>query len=111
MATTALSASPAALAELSRLRERHGPLMLFLSSGCCEGSSPICLAEGELPVGAGDLLLGRVDDTPFYIDADQYERWRRPDFVLDLRPGAPDTLSLEGLDDMHFVARTPKESS
>lgn len=107
MKTPAVSGSPAALAELARLRERHGPLMLFLSAGCCEGSSPICLAEGELPVGAGDLLLGRVGDTPFYIDVDQYERWRRPDFVLDLQPGGSDTLSLEGLDDVHFVTRTP----
>lgn len=104
MQTTGLSASDAARAELARLRERHGPLMLFLSAGCCDGSSPICLAEGELPVGAGDLLLGRVDGTPFYIDAEQYERWRRPGFMLDVRRGATDTISLEGLDDVHFVA-------
>jgi uncharacterized protein (DUF779 family) len=102
-----LSATDAALAELASLRERHGPLMLFQSGGCCDGSSPLCLHEGELLLGANDLLLGEIDGTSFYIDADQYARWKRPTFLLDLVPGASDTLSLEGLDNAHFVVRTP----
>jgi hypothetical protein len=101
-----LSATEAALGELARLRERHGALMLFQSGGCCEGSSPLCLHEGELLVGANDLLLGAIAGTPFYVDADQYDRWRRPVFMLDVLPGAADTFSLEGVDGVHFVTRT-----
>jgi uncharacterized protein (DUF779 family) len=103
----ALSATDAALAELARLRERHGPLMLFQSGGCCDGSSPLCLHEGELLLGPGDLSLGEVAGVPFYVDAELYERWRRPAFVLDLADGAGDTFSLEGVDGVHFVSRTP----
>lgn len=102
----ALSATDAALAELARLRERHGPLVLFQSGGCCEGSSPLCLLGGELLVGPNDLLLGEVGGVPFYIDAEQFARWRSPAFVLDLTAGGSDTLSLEGLDDVHFVTRS-----
>ena len=102
-----ITATDAALAELASLRERHGPLMLFQSGGCCEGSSPLCLPRGELLLGPHDLLLGEVGGASFYIDADQYERWNRPDFVVDLAPGAADTLSLEGPDDVHFISRTP----
>ncbi len=102
----AISATQAALAELTRLRERHGPLMLFQSGGCCEGSSPLCLREGELLVGPGDLLLGEVGGVPFYIDAEQYRRWNAPSFLLDLVPGESDTFSLENADDVHFVTRT-----
>ena len=94
-----VSLTEAALAELERLRERHGPLMLFQSGGCCDGGSPLCLPEGELLLGPGDL--------PFYVDADQYERWRRPSFVLDVGTGAGDTFSLEGADGVRFVSRTP----
>ncbi|HEY5059815.1 MAG TPA: DUF779 domain-containing protein [Gaiellaceae bacterium] len=101
-----LTATDAALAELARLRERHGPLMLFQSGGCCEGSSPLCLPRGELLLGPNDHLLGEVDGTPFYIDADHYERWNEPVFVVDLSPGASDTMSLEGPDGVHFVTRT-----
>jgi len=101
-----LSATEPALAELASLRERYGPLMLFLSGGCCEGSSPLCLREGELRLGIGDRLLGEIDGTALHIDADQYRRWNEPSFQLDLSPGASDTFSLEGVDGVHFVART-----
>jgi uncharacterized protein (DUF779 family) len=77
--------------------------MLFQSGGCCDGSSPLCLHEGELAVGPNDLLLGRVDGVPFYIDAEQYERWKRPRFQLDLLPGCVDSFSLETADRVHFV--------
>ncbi|MFN8224429.1 MAG: DUF779 domain-containing protein [Gaiellales bacterium] len=41
--TTGIVATEAALAELGRLAARHGPLLLIVSGGCCDGSSPICL--------------------------------------------------------------------
>jgi len=107
MPDEAVSATEAALDELSRLRERFGPLMLFQSGGCCDGSSPLCLHEGELLVGANDLRLGEVGGVPFYVDAEQYERWNRPGFVLDVAPGAGDAFSLEGLDGLHFVSLAP----
>ncbi len=99
-------ATDAALAELRRLKTEHGPLMLFQSGGCCDGSLPICLPDGELDVGPNDLLLGRVDGCPVYVDADQYERWNRPAFVLDVAQGTPEGFSLGGAA-VHFVTRTP----
>ena len=101
-----ITATPAALEELARLRERHGPLLLFLSGGCCEGSSPLCLEQGELLLGPGDRLLGAVGGVPFYIDADQDDRWNEPTFLLDLVPGESDTFSLENADRAHFAVRS-----
>jgi uncharacterized protein (DUF779 family) len=99
-------ATDAAIAELGRLRAEHGPLMLFQSGGCCDGSSPICLADGELLLGPNDLRLGEVGGAPFYIDADQYERWNQPQFLLDVSSGAAEGFSLEGLEGIHFVVRS-----
>jgi uncharacterized protein (DUF779 family) len=101
-----ISATDAALAELARLRERHGPLILYQSGGCCDGSSPLCLHEGELLLGPDDLRLGELDGTPFYIDGEQYARWNRPSFELDLTTGTTDSFSLEAADDVHFVTRS-----
>jgi uncharacterized protein (DUF779 family) len=102
-----ITATSAALAELARLRERFGPLTLLQSGGCCDGSSPLCVREGELLVGApNDAYLGQVGEASFWMDSEQWERWRRPALVLDVAPGAPSNLSLEGIDDVHFVART-----
>jgi uncharacterized protein len=103
----AVTATPAALEVISRLEAAHGPLVFHQSGGCCDGTSPMCLREGELPPGPGDVHLGDVGDAPFYIDADQYERWGRPEFVIDVAPGAADSFSLEGSVRIHFVTRTP----
>ncbi len=98
-----VTATAAALEAITRLGAAHGRLAFFQSGGCCDGSSPICLVDGELPVAPSDLLLGEIGGAPFYIDADMYERFGRPDFVVDLAPGAPEGFSL-GLADAHFVA-------
>ena len=101
-----ITATPAALDELTRLCERHGSLLIFLSGGCCEGSSPLCLHEDELPIGPNDLCLGEVGGVPFYIQAEQYHRWNEPAFRLDVLPGESDTFSLENADRLHFVVRS-----
>lgn len=101
-----VSATREALEVIRRLEATHGPLMFFQSGGCCDGSSPMCLPAGELPLGAGDLCLGEIGGARFYIDADQYERWRRPRFEIDIGPGEAGGFSLEGREGLHFVTRT-----
>ena len=101
-----LTATPAARDLLERLRAEHGSLAVFQSGGCCEGSTPICLPQGELPAGPNDLLLGEVGGTPVYVDAEQYGRWRRPVLQLDVGPGPAQGFSLS-LADTHLVTRTP----
>ncbi len=102
----AVVATPAALEVIHHLEGAHGPVMFFQSGGCCDGSSPICLKDGELPPGPHDLRLGEIGGAPFYIDRDQYERWRRPQFLIDVSSGAAEGFSLEGLEGVHFVTRT-----
>jgi uncharacterized protein (DUF779 family) len=100
-------ATRAALEVIHRLEAAHGPLMFFQSGGCCDGTHPLCLKDGELPLGPGDLRLGEIGGAPFFIDSDQYERWGRPRFEIDVSSGAADGFSLEGLEGMHFATRTP----
>jgi uncharacterized protein len=101
-----LTATPEALALAARLAAGHGPLAFFQSGGCCDGSSPICLLDGELPAGPNDLLLGRIADAPFYVDREQYERWGSPAFLIDVGKGPAEGFSLSD-PDQHFVTRTP----
>ena len=103
----AVTATPAALEVIHRLEATHGPLMFFQSGGCCDGTSPICLKDGELPAGPHDVRLGNIGEAPFYIDSDQYERWGTPRFLIDVASGAAEGFSLEALEGVHFVSRTP----
>ena len=107
-----VTATPAALEVITRLEAAHGPLVFFQSGGCCEGTAPMCLSEGELAAGPRDRYLGSLAGQPFFIDSDQDDRWGRPTFVVDIRPGAAEGFSLEGLgEDVHFVTRTVSSSS
>ncbi len=104
-----VTATPAALAMIKRLTVEHGRLAFFQSGGCCDGSSPICLKDGELPPGANDLLLAELAGAPFYVDREQYERWGSPSFQIDVGSGPAEGFSLS-LSDAHFVTRTPRTS-
>ena len=104
--TTSITATCKATVMLRRLVLRHGPMVLFQSGGCCDGSLPLCLLADDLAPGPGDLLLGEVAGVPFYIDADQFHRWGRPEFLLDVASGAPEGFSL-GLPDAHLVTLSP----
>ncbi len=88
------------------LAAKHGPLAFFQSGGCCDGTAPICLCEGDLPPGPDDLLLGTIAGAPFYIDREQYERWGRPALHIATTGGPAEGFSLS-LPDAHFVTRTP----
>ena len=102
----AVTASPAALEVIQRLGAAHGALIFIQSGGCCNGSSPVCLTQHELPPGPQDVWLGEIAGAPFYIDSEQYERWGRPHLTIDVSPGATDGFSLEGLEGVHFVTLT-----
>jgi len=56
--TTRVTATAPALELLERLRARHGDLIVHLSGGCCDGSSPMCLRAADLPAGPHDVQLG-----------------------------------------------------
>ena len=88
---------------IARLKARYGSLMFVQSGGCCDGSSPVCLREGE-------LLLGEIEGCPFYIDREQYERWQKPRLLIDVSQGEGDTFSIEGPEGLHFVAHTMSKS-
>jgi uncharacterized protein len=98
-------ATDEALDAIESLTVKHGGLMLFQPGDCADGSSPVCLREGELLIGPNDHLLGTVGGMPVYIDAEQDKRSKYPRFVLDVAPGPASGFSLEGLYGIHFITR------
>lgn len=80
---------------IDRLRKMHGPLMFHQSGGCCDGSQPMCFADGEFKTGDSDVKLGDVYDCPFWMSRDQYEYWKHTQLTLDAVEGRGSSFSLE----------------
>ncbi|WPB58833.1 DUF779 domain-containing protein [Xylophilus sp. GOD-11R] len=101
-----VTATDAALALIALLREEHGPLMFHQSGGCCDGSAPMCFAQGEFVVGDYDRLLGEIGGAPFYISGPQFEYWQHTQLIIDVVPGRGGMFSLEGRSGQRFLTRS-----
>lgn len=101
-----VEATPAAIALIESLKEKHGPLMFHQSGGCCDGSSPMCYPAGEFLVGDQDVLVGRLAETPFYISRPQFEYWKHTQLIVDVVPGRGGMFSVEGPEGVRFLTRS-----
>jgi uncharacterized protein (DUF779 family) len=99
-------ATPAALALIARLRERHGELMFHQSGGCCDGSAPMCYPAGEFRTGGQDPLIGSIGGCPFHIGAAQYRYWQHTQIIIDVVPGRGSGFSLEAPEGLRFISRS-----
>jgi uncharacterized protein (DUF779 family) len=98
-----LTATAAATQAIERLQAARGPVVIFQSGGCCNGSIPLCFLKDQLPTAPSDVLLGVVAGCPVYIDARQFEVVRGTQLSLDVAPGDPEGFSLPAGDHEHFV--------
>jgi len=99
-------ATPAAVALIELLKDKHGPVMFHQSGGCCDNSAANCYLPGELTIGAGDVLLGEIGGSPFYISKSQYEYWKHTQLIIDVIDGHGGTFSLEGPEGKAFHTRS-----
>lgn len=95
MPTPRVLVTPAAKAIIDQLRAEHGPLMFHQSGGCCDGSQPMCYAEGDFRLGRSDVKLGEIHGCPFYMAKDQFNYWKHTQLTVDVRPGRGSSFSLE----------------
>lgn len=56
--------------------------------------------------GDSDVLLGTLDDTPFYMSKSQFEYWKHTQLILDVVPGRGGMFSLEGPEGVRFLIRS-----
>ncbi|WP_326533828.1 DUF779 domain-containing protein [Pseudorhodoferax sp.] len=106
MSVDRVTATPAALDLIGQLAGQHGPLMFHQSGGCCDGSAPMCYAQGEFIVGEVDRLLGAIGGMPFYISQSQFAYWQHTQLIIDVVPGRGGMFSLEGPTGQRFLTRS-----
>ena len=102
-----VSATKSALSLLSQLQEKYGEKLMFhQSGGCCDGSAPMCFPEGEFPLGDNDVKLGEIGGVPFYMNDDQYEKWKHTDLTIDAVKGIGGMFSLDNGTGRRFLTKS-----
>ncbi|TNC09902.1 DUF779 domain-containing protein [Methylobacterium terricola] len=101
-----VTATPAALALIASLRHEHGAILFHQSGGCCDGSAPMCYPVDDFLIGDGDVHLGEIGGTAFYISGPQYEVWKHTQLIIDVVPGRGGMFSLENGSGQRFLLRS-----
>ncbi len=102
-----VTATPATLDLIAQLAKRAGkPLMFHQSGGCCDGSSPMCFAEGDYMLAPDDVHLGEIGGANFYMSPSQFEYWKFTQLIIDVVPGMGGMFSLENGSGKRFLTRS-----
>jgi uncharacterized protein len=101
-----VTATPAAIELVDRLRAEHGPILFHQSGGCCDGSSPMCYPQSDFLIGDRDVLLGEIGGVPFYISPAQFEYWKHTQLIIDVVEGRGGMFSLENGSGVRFLVRS-----
>ncbi len=99
-------ATPEALALIERLKADHGEIFFYQSHGCCDGSTPMCFAPGEMPLRQDDLKYAELAGVPYYVGRQQAEYLQGTQLILDVGRGSLGTFSLEESHGLHFKSQT-----
>ncbi len=106
MAHQRIDFTPAAKELIDQIKVDHGDVMFHQSGGCCDGSAPMCFPKGEFRVGSSDVMLGSIEDSEFYMSADQFEYWQHTHLTIDVTEGRGASFSLEIPYGKRFVVRS-----
>lgn len=101
-----VSATPAAVNLIQKLKSRNGKLLFHQSGGCCDGSAPMCYPLGEFKIGIEDVFLGLIEGCPVYISGSQFEHWQHTHLILDVVEGRGSGFSLESPEGLRFLTRS-----
>ena len=102
-----VKATESALKLIEDIKAQHGEELLFhQSGGCCDGSAPMCYPRKEYMVGNSDVKLGEIGGVPFYMNDDQYEKWKHTDLTIDAVKGIGGMFSLDNGTGKRFLTKS-----
>ena len=102
-----VTATLSAKSLLNEIKKNHGEELIFhQSGGCCDGSAPMCFPAKEYLIGDSDVKLGDIEGVPFYINVDQYERWKHTDLTIDAVNGIGGMFSLDNGTGRRFLTKS-----
>ncbi|MEK5183812.1 DUF779 domain-containing protein [Solibacillus sp. FSL W7-1324] len=98
-----LIATEKAVEVIELLKAKHGNLVFEQSSGCCDGTVPMCFQADGHYISSQLVLIGEIAGVPYYIDKHQAEYLKHMQVVVDVMEGRGASFSLESAEGFAFL--------
>ena len=105
-----LTATERAIQIVEMLKSKHGTIIFEQSSGCCDGTVPLCIkAEGHY-ISSQLAIAGYIADVPYYIEKRQLPYLEHLTMEMDVIEGRGASFSLESTEGYGFIIRSRLEN-
>lgn len=101
-----LVATEKAIEVVEMLKRKHGNLLFEQSSGCCDGTVPMCFQADGHYISSQMILIGEIAGVPYYIDKTQAEYLKHMQIIVDVMDGHGASFSLESAEGVGFIMRS-----
>lgn len=101
-----LAATEKAIEVIELLKAKHGNLVFEQSSGCCDGTVPMCFQADGHYISSQLVLVGEIAAVPYYIDKHQAEYLKHMQILVDVMEGHGASFSLESAEGFAFLMKS-----
>ena len=101
-----LVATEKAVEVIELLKAKHGTLVFEQSSGCCDGTVPMCFQADGHYISSQLVLVGEIAAVPYYIDKHQAEYLKHMQILVDVMEGRGASFSLESAEGFAFLMKS-----
>jgi len=98
-----LVATDKAIALVEMLKQKHGSILFEQSSGCCDGTVPMCYQADGHYIGSQMIEIGQIAGVPYYIVKSQAEYLKNMQIIVDVMDSPGSSFSLEGKEGVGFI--------
>jgi len=98
-----LVATDKAIQVIEVLKHKYGSLLFEQSSGCCDGTVPMCFQADGHYISSQLILVGEIAGVPYYIDKNQNEYLKNMQIIVDVMDGPGASFSLESTEGVGFI--------
>ena len=101
-----LIATDKAIEVIDMLKAKHGNLVFEQSSGCCDGTVPMCFQADRHYISSQLILAGEIAGVPYYIDKNQNDYLKHMQIIIDAMEGRGASFSLESVEGYAFMMKS-----
>ena len=104
-----ITATEKAIQVVEMLQLKHGPIIFEQTSGCCDGTVPLCIkAEGHY-ISSQLVVVGYIAEVPYYIEKRQFPYLEHMQMEMDVIEGQGASFSLESTEGYGFILHSTVE--